>query len=154
MAARRRVLGVDAKVGRVAVLLGSLCVAAVSACGVAHAGNAADASPSTTAILQAASSFTLTVTPAQGPAGTPFHLHLIGASPSDVVTFSIAAQGGKPYTGPTHSPAPDGSVSATYQSWPTDTAGLYVVLAHAASGKGAFASFRVLPAAPVPTSAP
>jgi hypothetical protein len=154
MASPWRVLGVDAKVGRAAVLLGSLCLAGLSACGVGHFGKGADASPSTTAILQAASSFTLTVTPAKGPAGTPFHLHLIGASPSDVVTFSIAAQGGKPYTGPTHSPAPDGSVSATYQSWPTDTAGLYVVLAHTASGKGAFASFRVLPAPPVPTAAP
>jgi|HubBroStandDraft_6_1064221.scaffolds.fasta_scaffold1817429_1 hypothetical protein len=154
MAARWHVLGVDAKVGRGAVLLGSLCLAAVSACGVGHVGNAADASPSTTAILQAASSFTLTVTPAQGPAGTAFHLHLVGATASDVVTFSIAAQGGKPYTGPTHSPGPDGSVSATYQSWPTDTAGLYVVLAHAASGKGAFATFRVLPAPPAPSSAP
>jgi hypothetical protein len=154
MAAPWRVLGVGAKVGRAAVVLGSLCLAALSACGVAHAGSGPDASPSTTAILQAASSFTLTVTPATGPAGTPFHLHLIGASPSDVVTFSIAAQGGKPYTGPTHSPDPGGSVSATYQSWPTDTPGLYVVLAHAASGKGAFASFRVVPAQPVPTSAP
>jgi LysM repeat protein len=86
---------------------------------------------------------TLTVTPAEGPAGTSFTLHLTGIAATDVVTFSIAQPGHRPFTGPTHTPAPDGSVSASYETYPTDPAGSYVVLAHTSSGKGMFATFRV-----------
>jgi hypothetical protein len=97
----------------------------------------------TTAVLQAMGPLVLTVSPAEGPAGSPFHFHLTGLAPSDVVTFSIAAKGGHPYTGPTHVPAPDGSVAATYETLTSDTTGQYVVLAHTARGRGVFASFQV-----------
>jgi len=131
-------------------LAAALCLALLPACGVdasrvlvVHGGRP---TTTTTEVLHAVP-LVLTVAPARGPAGTPFHLHLSGLLPSDLVTFSIAAQGGHPYTGPTHTPAPDGTVSATYETLPTDTVGLYLVLAHTAAGRGAFATFHVDPPA-------
>jgi hypothetical protein len=97
----------------------------------------------TTAVLQAIGPLVLRVSPAEAPAGTPFHFHLTGLAPTDVVTFSIAAKGGHPYTGPTHVPTPDGSVDATYETVTSDPTGQYVVLAHTARGRGVFASFQV-----------
>jgi len=135
--------------GSTSILVGALCLGILAGCGalITPFADAGTGSPTTTTpdVLQAAGPLVLAVTPAEGQAGTAFHLHLSGLAPSDVVTFSIAAQGGHPYTGPTHSPAPDGSVSALYETRPTDTSGVYVVLAHTATGKGAFASFRVDP---------
>jgi hypothetical protein len=133
------------------VLAPVLCVVLLPACGVnlsrlVHQGNAT--TTTTGATLQAAPPLVLTVTPPVGPAGTAFHLHLGGLLPTDVVTFSIAAQGGHPYTGPTHVPGSDGTVAAAYETLPTDTLGLYVVLAHTAAGRGVFATFHV--AAPGP----
>jgi len=149
MTVRRRSPGPGRSLGWTSFVIGALCLAVLPGCGalVSHFTNAGTGSPSTTtaAVLQAARPLVLGVTPAEARAGTPFHFHLSGLPPSDVVTFSIAAQGGHPYTGPAHSPGPDGSVSAIYETWPTDTVGLYVVLAHTASGEGAFASFRVDP---------
>ena len=87
--------------------------------------------------------FALTVTPKEGPAGTSFELQVTGLQPSDTATFAIAAKGHAPYTGPPHTPDANGSVSANYQTWPYDPVGLYTVLAHATSGKGAFVTFRV-----------
>jgi LysM repeat protein len=92
-----------------------------------------------------------TVDPAHGPAGTSFQLHVAGLQPSDQVTFVITAPGQSPYTGPPHSPGPDGSVTATYQSWPNDATGPYAVVAHTASGRSLAADFRVDPAPPVGT---
>lgn len=97
-------------------------------------------------------SFSVTVTPSSGPAGTSFVLRVTGLEPADTATFSIAAPGKHPFTGPQHSPAPDGSVSATYQTWPTDVTGTYTVLAHASSGKGAYATFNV--EKPPPSASP
>ena len=106
-------------------------------------GSRSPATTTTTAVLAAPGRLALTVSPAEAPAGTSFHLRVTGLDPKDVVTFSIAVQGGHPFTGPTHVPGPDGSVEATYASSAADAAGLYVVLAHTAAGRGAFASFRV-----------
>jgi LysM repeat protein len=92
-----------------------------------------------------------TVDPAHGPAGTSFLLHVTGLRPSDQVTFVITAPGQSPYTGPPHSPGPDGSVTATYQSWPNDPTGPYAVVAHASGGRSFAGGFRVDPAAPVST---
>jgi len=93
----------------------------------------------------APSTLALSVVPRDGQAGTSFELTLAGVDPSDLVTFSIAqaGPGRKPYTGPQHTPGPDGAVKAAYQTYPGDPAGTYIVLAHTSSGKGAFASFRV-----------
>jgi LysM repeat protein len=93
----------------------------------------------------------LTISPGEGPAGTSFTLRVVGVAPTDTVTFSITQPGHHPYTGPQHTPGPDGTVSATYETYPTDPAGAYVVLARTSSGKGAFASFRVDAAATSPT---
>jgi len=135
------------------LLLSGMCLALLPACGV-HLSHlvhqSGNATTPTTAVLQAAPPLVLTVTPTVAPAGTSFHLHLSGLLPTDVVTFSIAAQGGHPYTGPTHVPAPDGTVAAAYETLPTDTLGLYVVLAHTASGRGAFATFHVAAPGPAP----
>jgi LysM repeat protein len=92
----------------------------------------------------------LSVSPHDGQPGTSFELVLTRANPSDLVTFSIAQPGHKPYTGPQHTPTPDGTVKATYQTYPGDPPGTYLVLAHTSSGKGAFTSFRV--DAPSPSS--
>ncbi|HVM66559.1 MAG TPA: LysM peptidoglycan-binding domain-containing protein [Acidimicrobiales bacterium] len=93
----------------------------------------------------------LTVSPGEGSAGTSFTLRLVGVAATDTVTFSVTQPGHHPYTGPQHSPAPDGTVSATYETYPTDPAGGYVVLARTSSGKGAFATFRVDPATTSPS---
>jgi len=97
---------------------------------------------------------TLSVSPSEGQAGTSFTLHLAGVAPTDTATFSIAQPGHAPYTGPQHTPNADGTVSATYDTYPTDPAGAYVVLARTSSGKGAFATFRVEPASTTLTPYP
>jgi LysM repeat protein len=89
---------------------------------------------------------TLHVSPSDGPAGTSFTFRVAGAATTDTVTFSIAQPGHPPYTGPAHTPGQDGTVTATYDTYPTDPAGAYVVLAHTSSGKSVFATFRVEPA--------
>ncbi|HZQ56929.1 MAG TPA: hypothetical protein VFA84_02765 [Acidimicrobiales bacterium] len=126
----------------VVLLLGALLAGCSTPVSRLFVSRTAAVSTTTTAAPQPAS-LTVTVTPAEGPAGTVFHLHLTGLAPSDVVTFSIAATGGRPYTGPRHVPGADGSVSAVYETSAADPAGVYVVLAHTATGRGAFASFRV-----------
>ena len=88
------------------------------------------------------------VDPAHGPAGTSFQLHVTGLQPSDQVTFVITAPGQSAFTGPPHSPGPDGSVTATYQSWPDDQTGSYAVVAHTGGGRSLAASFRVDAAPP------
>ncbi len=130
-------------------VVGALAVALLPGCGASvnsllFAGSSrSPATTTTTAVLAVAGPLALTVSPAEAPAGTSFHLRATGLGPTDVVTFSIVAQGGHPYTGPTHVPGADGSVDAMYESSAADAAGLYVVLAHTAAGRGAFASFRV-----------
>jgi LysM repeat protein len=96
----------------------------------------------------------LNVTPANGPPGTSFLLHLLGVPSADTVTFSVAQPGHRPYTGPAHTPGLDGSVSATYETYPPDPAGAYVVLAHTSSGKAVFATFHVKAGTPAPAQAP
>jgi len=155
MTRQRRSPGLGPTLGWTSFVIGALCLAVLPGCGalVSHFTDTGTTSSSTTtaAVLQASRPLVLVVTPAEARAGTPFHFHLSGLAPSDVVTFSIAVKGGHAYTGPTHSPGSDGSVSAIYETWQTDTVGLYVVLAHTASGEGAFATFRVdPPSAPSP----
>jgi hypothetical protein len=74
-------------------------------------------------------------------------LQLRGLLPTDVVTFSILAQGGQPYTGPTHTPDAGGAVQAVYETLQSDRLGLYVVLAHTATGRAVYATFHVEPPA-------
>ena len=88
-------------------------------------------------------SLALSITPHEGQPGTAFQFLLARVNPSDTVTFSITQPGHAPYTGPQHTPDPARTVRATYQTYPGDPPGTYVVLAHASSGKGAFGSFRI-----------
>lgn len=83
-------------------------VTALAGCGTPVsrflAGSSSAASTTTTAIFQATGPLSVSVSPAEGPAGTAFHLRVTGLVASDVATFSIAATGGHPYTGPSTSP--------------------------------------------------
>ena len=90
----------------------------------------------------------LTITPAEGPAGTSFELQLTGVPSSDTATFSIARPGHPPFTGPSHTAAADGSIAASYTTYPTDPGGQYVVLARTSSGKAVFGELRVDAAGP------
>jgi len=119
------------------------CGTAVNSLLFAGSSRSSGGTTTTTVARAVVAPLAVTVSPSEGPAGTSFHLRATGLAAGDVVTFSIAAQGGHPYTGPTHVPGLDGSVEATYETTPADAVGLYVVLAHTRAGRGAFASFRV-----------
>jgi LysM repeat protein len=88
----------------------------------------------------------LTVTPADAPAGGTFQLTLTGAQPGETVTFEIDRQGGGKFTGPPHTAAADGTVTATYQSGLSDAAGTFLVVARGNQGASAEAALRVDPA--------
>jgi len=135
------------------VFLGGLGLVVLVGCGaLSRLVPSTDPSPSTTAVRPAAASLALSVTPGNAPAGTSFHLRLTGLLPTDVVTFSILAQGGRPYTGPTHTPDASGAVQAVYETAQSDRVGLYVVLAHTATGRAVYGTFHVEP--PTAASAP
>jgi LysM repeat protein len=90
----------------------------------------------------------LVVSPADAPAGQPFSLKLTGAQAGEAVTFEIDAPGGDKFRGPPHTAAPDGSVSATYQTNPIDAPGAYGVVATGDHGTAARAAFRIDPTSP------
>jgi len=156
MAAHRRGFGFHALRAGGLLAVAAMSVTTLPGCGaaVSHILDArrGAASPSTTAVLQAVGPIALTVTPANGPAGTPFHVHASGLAPTDAITFAVAAQGGHPYVGPRHTPARDGTVVAVYETAPSDRVGLYVVLGHTASGRTLYATFHVDPPATGPPS--
>jgi LysM repeat protein len=92
--------------------------------------------------------FQLVVTPPDAPAGQPVTLKLTGAQAGETVTFEIDAPGGDKFTGPPHTAAPDGSVTATYQTNPSDTPGTYTAVARGDHGTAVRATFRVAPNSP------
>jgi LysM repeat protein len=89
----------------------------------------------------------LVVTPPTGPAGQAFALHLVGAEPSETITFEVRAPRGT-YRGPRHTATSDGSVTTTYQTAQSDDAGTYTVTAHGQAGTTISAMFRVVPPGP------
>src|SRR5271165_5400695 len=103
MTAPWRSLGLDHMLGWTSFVIGALCLGLLPGCGalVSRFADAGTSSPTTTApaVLQALGPLVLEVTPADAQAGAAFHLHLTGLAQSDVVTFSITAHGGHPYTG-------------------------------------------------------
>lgn len=101
--------------------------------------------PSTTG-SGAAQGATLSVTPANAAAGASFKLSLAGAKPAEVVTFEVDSPDGKKFTGPVHTAAADGSVSASYITKAQDPTGTYQVVVNGRQGTQARAMFLVDPA--------
>jgi LysM repeat protein len=86
----------------------------------------------------------LEVTPATGTLGQAFQLMLTGAPPNGPITFAVHSPTGT-FTGPQHIASADGSVSATYQTGPSDAAGTYIVVAKGSTGPISHATFVVSP---------
>ncbi len=87
----------------------------------------------------------LAIAPPDAPAGEPFQLTLTGAQPGELITFEIDAPDRAKFTGPGHTAAADGTVTATYQSSTSDGAGTYIVIANGNDGSSALATFRLDP---------
>ncbi len=85
----------------------------------------------------------LGVSPGDGSAGTQFTFTLTGAQPNETIIFQIDAPGGDKFTGPPHTAAQDGSVSAMYQSSVSDAAGTYTIIAGGNAGTSAQATLRI-----------
>jgi LysM repeat protein len=90
----------------------------------------------------------LVVTPPDGPPGATFTFNLTGAKAGETVTFEIDAPGHK-FTGPPHSAADDGSVSASYQTNASDATGIYMVAASGDQGTSVRATFRIDASSPI-----
>jgi LysM repeat protein len=90
------------------------------------------------------------VSPSQGALGASFSFELVGAKPSEQVTFEVDSPDGK-HTGPPHAAADDGSVVATYQTSSTGSSGSYRVVARGDQGTTVEATFAVTPAAATTT---
>jgi LysM repeat protein len=90
----------------------------------------------------------LTVAPAATTAGRSVQLVLAGAKRSESVTFRIDSPAGS-FTGPPHTAADDGTVSATYRTPLDASPGTYTVLASGNQGTTAQATFTVDATSPV-----
>jgi LysM repeat protein len=97
-----------------------------------------------TLLIPPAPPIQLLVTPAKGEPGQSFDLKLIGAKPSESITFEIDSPNGK-YKGHPHTASTAGLVTATYQTAPTDRPGNYVVIATGTKSSTARAGFVVIP---------
>jgi spore germination protein YaaH len=100
--------------------------------------------PTTTAVPPPSK---LAISPSHGHVGTVFNLNLIGAKPTETVTFEIDAPNGRKFTGSQHTVGPDGSVSTVYVTTQTDQPGSYHVVASGNQGTSATAGFGVDPTA-------
>jgi LysM repeat protein len=94
----------------------------------------------------------LAVSPTDGQPGATIQLKLTGAKSTETITFEVDGPGGKKFTGPPHTPAADGSVTASYQTTPQDPTGTYQVAASGSAGTNAQAAFQLTP--PPPKSIP
>jgi hypothetical protein len=83
------------------------------------------------------------VAPSHAQVGAVFKLNLTGARPTETVTFEIDSPGGRKFTGPPHTAAPDGSVSTYYVTTQGDPPGMYDVIATGNQGTSVRAAFRV-----------
>ena len=93
----------------------------------------------------------LSVSPTDGQPGATIQLKLTGAKSSETITFHVDGPGGKKFSGPPHTPEPDGSVTANYQTTPQDPPGDYQVGATGSAGTNAQATFRLTPPPPPST---
>ena len=73
---------------------------------------------------------------------------MTGAQAGESVAIEITTPAGGKYSGSLHTAAPDGSVTATYQTAPGDTPGTYTVVATGDQGTSLRAIFSVEPGAP------
>lgn len=90
----------------------------------------------------------LAVSPGNGQPGATIQLKLTGAKAAETITFKVDGPAGKTFTGPPHTPAADGTVTANYQTTPQDPSGTYQVGAKGSAGTTAQATFQLTPAPP------
>ena len=86
------------------------------------------------------------ITPAAAPLGAVFNLNLTGAKPAETVTFEIDGPGDSKFTGPPHTPTPDGKVSTVYVTTEGDPPGTYTVVVTGNLGSSARGTFQITPA--------
>jgi LysM repeat protein len=90
----------------------------------------------------------LVVTPRDGSPGETFTFNLTGAEAGETVTFEIDGPGYK-FTGPPHTAAEDGSVTASYQTNGNDASGVYTVGATGDQGTTTRATLRIDASSPI-----
>jgi LysM repeat protein len=85
----------------------------------------------------------LVVTPRERTAGGSFEVELTGASPGEVVRFTIAKPDGTTFMGPPHTASPEGRVTTSYRTDVGEAAGSYTVVATGNQGTSIMATFQV-----------
>ena len=91
----------------------------------------------------------LVVTPPHAAPGDAVTFNLTGARGGETITFEVDAPGGGKFTGPPHTAADDGSVSATYQTTSSGVSGISTVVATGNQGTSVRVSFRIDSNAPI-----
>ena len=86
---------------------------------------------------------TVSATPPAGGVGTAFALRAGGFLPGEALTFEIDPPKGRPFIGPAHTAAPDGSATGTYTPQGGDPPGTYTLKATGDRGTRASASLVV-----------
>jgi hypothetical protein len=86
---------------------------------------------------------TLTVAPPSGSVGTSFSLTAGGFRPGEPMTFEIDIPGRAKFVGPSHTAAPDGTVSSTYKPQTGDPPGTYQLKAVGSQGTRAQATLLI-----------
>jgi LysM repeat protein len=87
----------------------------------------------------------LALSPSDGHPGTSIQFKLTGAHQAETITFEVDSPTGSKFTGPPHTAADDGSVTAQYQTTPQNPPGTYTVTAKGSGGTSAQATFRLNP---------
>ena len=85
----------------------------------------------------------LAVAPPHAAPGDAVTFNLTGAQGGETISFEVDAPGGGKFTGPPHTVADDGSVSATYQTTSRGASGVFTVVATGNQGTSVRMSFRV-----------
>jgi hypothetical protein len=130
-------------------LVGASVLGGACGGGGSKAPTTTTAPPSTTTTVPPA---TLAITPGSGPVGTTFAFALARATPGESVVFEIDYPNGRKFTGPGHTAAPDGSVSASFIVTKGNPNGTYTVYGTGNKGTKAQATFTV--GSPTATTAP
>src|SRR5260370_773939 len=85
----------------------------------------------------------LAAAPPPAAPGDAVTFNLTGAQGGETTSFEVDAPGGGKFTGPPHTVADDGSVSATYQTTSRGASGGFTVVATGNQGTSVRMSFRV-----------